>query len=262
MSKKQSFWVIAIFFIVLLSSLLINLPARHILQFVEIPAEIKIQGLKGSITNGQVQIFSYKNFHLKNVGFNIQPLCFLKAGLCYQLQSTDKELLVNAEVNLLSQNISLSQSQILLDSDIFKDIPQLLAQPTGELAIFIETLTYGESKIKDLVAKVDWLGAGIQGEDQLFGNYNAQIVKQTDGLNFKLSDQNSLLSVVGDIDVNWNGQYDVDLKFESRPTLNKSVISVLEMTTKKSGLNRFSLKRSGKVSPAALKYLTLFESNV
>ena len=262
MSKKQSFWVIAIFLMALLSSLIISLPARHILQFVEIPAEIKIQGLQGSITDGRVQVFSYNNFYLKNIDFNIQPLCFLKAGLCYQLRSTDKELLVNVEINLLSQNISLSQREILLASDNFKDIPQLLAQPTGELAIFVETLIYGESKIKDLVGKVNWLGAGIQGEDQLFGNYNAQIVKQTDGLNFTLSDQDSLLSVMGDIDVNWNGQYDVDLKLESRPTLNKSVISVLEMTTKKSGLNRFSLKRSGKVSPAVLKYLTLFESNI
>ncbi len=262
MSKKQSFWVIAIFFIVLFGSLVISLPARHILQFVDIPAEINIQGLQGSITDGRVQTFSYNNFHLKNVDFNIQPLCFLKAGLCYQFQSTDKELLVNIEVNLLSQNVSFSQSQILLESDIFKDNPQLLAQPTGQLAVFIETLTYGKSKITDLVAKVDWLGAGIQGEDQLFGSYNALMVKETDGLNVKLSDQDSLLSVVGDIDVKWNGQYDVDLKFESRPTLNKSVISVLEMTTKKSGLNRFSLKRSSKVSPAAMKYLTLFESNV
>ncbi len=261
MSKKQALQTLAIFISVLLFSLFANLPARHVLQFVELPADIKIQGLQGSIMAGRVQALSYQKFHLIDVDFEIQPLCFLKAGLCYQLQSEDKELLVNFEVNLFSQNISINQSQIVLDSEIFKDIPQLLAQPKGQLAIEIENLTFADLKISGLTAKVDWTGAGIQGEDQLLGNYSAQVVQQADGLNIKLSDQDSLLTLTGETDVKWSGLYDVDLKFETRPTLNKPVISVLEMTTKKSGLNQFSLKRSGKVSPAGLRYLALFELN-
>jgi len=262
MSKKQSFWIIVIFLFSLLVSLTISLPARHVLQFIEVPSDLKIQGLQGSITDGRVQIFNYQEFQLQNVGFNIQPLCLLKAGLCYQFQSTDKAMLVNVEVNLLSRHISIRQSQILLDSDIFKNNPQLLVQPTGQFALFIESLTYTQSKITNFVAKVDWLGAGIQGEDQLLGNYNALATQEADGLVVKLSDQDSLLSVQGEIDIKWNGHFDVDLKFESRPTLNKSVISVLDMTTRKSGLNSFTLKSTGKVPSSTLRYLTLFESDV
>jgi len=261
MSKKQALLTLGLFLSVLLFGLFVNLPARHVLQFVELPAEIKIQGLQGSITSGRVQALSYQKFHLTDVDFDVQPLCFLRASLCYQLQSVDKQLLVNFEVNLFSQNLSLTKSQIVLDSDVLKDIPQLLAQPKGQLAIEVENLTFEDSKISELMAKVDWIGAGIQGEDQLLGNYSAQVVQAENGLNITLSDQDSLLSLTGDIEVKWSGLYDVDLKFETRPTLNKSVISVLEMTTKKSGLSLFSLKRSGNVSPAGLKYLALFKLN-
>ncbi len=261
MSRKQALLTLGLFLSVLLFGLFVNLPARHVLQFVELPAEIKIQGLQGSIKAGRVQLLSYQKFHLTDVNFEIQPLCLLTASLCYQLQSVDKDLLVNFELNLFSQNIRLTKSKIVLDSEVFKDIPQLLAQPKGLLAIELETLTMADSKISELVAKVDWIGAGLQGEDQLLGNYNALVVKQADGLNIELGDQDSLLSLSGDLDVKWSGLYDVDLKFETRPTLNKPVISVLEMTTKKSGLNRFSLKRSGNVSKTGLKYLALFKIN-
>ncbi|MCP4077395.1 MAG: hypothetical protein GY744_14580, partial [Gammaproteobacteria bacterium] len=60
MSKKQALQTLAIFISVLLFSLFANLPARHVLQFVELPANIKIQRLQGSIMAGRVQALSYQ----------------------------------------------------------------------------------------------------------------------------------------------------------------------------------------------------------
>ena len=231
------------------------------MRIVELPAEIKIQGLQGTLSKGMVESLSYKSFHLADVNFKIQPLCLFMAALCYRLNSEDKELSVDIKVNLLTQNVSIDQSQILLGSDVFKDIPQLLAQPKGQLLIVIDSLTLVDSKITDLAAKVDWLEAGIQGEEQLLGNYSALINKEEDKLSIKLSDKKSLLSVKGGIDVKWDGKYNVDLKFETRPMLNKAVISVLEMMTKKSGLNRFTVKKSDKLSAERIKFLKYFYSD-
>lgn len=278
MSRKQSFWVVSLFLLALLSSLVVNIPLRQVLHYVEIPAEIKMQGLHGTVTDGLVKVVTYQALsskavpkkaisnqafpnqvlRLTDVGFQFQPLCLLKAAVCYKLHSVSNELSVQIEANLISQSFSISQGEVLLGSDVFNDIPQLLAQPRGQLAVSIDILTLVNFKVTDLVARVNWIGAGIQGEDQLLGNYNALIKTETDKLSIILGDDNSLLSVDGDIGVKWNGQYEVDLKFESRPTLNRSVISVLELATKRSGLNRFTMKKAGNLSPSSVNFLNYF----
>ena len=261
MNRKQSIWVIALFFITLLISVVVSIPVRQVFRFVELPADVKLQGLQGTISKGTIESLNYKNFHLAEVDFKFRPLCLFSAQLCYQLMSDDKELLLDVGINQITQNISISQSTILLDSDVFKDIPQLLAQPKGKILVFIDSLTLVDSKITNLVAKVDWLDAGIQGEDQLLGNYQALINQHEDKLGIKLSDKDSLLTVKGDIGVKWSGQYNVDLEFKTLPMLNKAVISVMQMTTKQSGLNRFTLKRSGNLSAVGLNFLNSFSSN-
>ena len=262
MSRKQSLWLIIIFCITLLLSFIVNLPVRHILKFVQLPADIEIHGLHGTISNGMIEALRYQSFQLSDIDYEIQPLCLFTASLCYRFKSEDKELFLNTDFNLITQNSSISQSKILLNSDDFKDIPQLLAQPKGLLLVKLDRFTLVDAQITVLEAKVDWLDAGIQGEDQLLGNYFAQISKETDKLSIRLNDKGSLLTVNGDIAVKWNGQYDIDLAFETKPTLNKAVISVMQMLTTKSGLNRFSIKRSGTLPARGLKHLKLFGSNL
>ena len=260
MNRKQTYWVVDLFFIVLLIGSLVGIPARHVLRFVELPADIKIKGLNGSITSGNIEAIRYQKFTLTDVDFSLRPLCLAKISICYEIKSDDNNLLLNIEANLLTQISSISHSQIQLDSSIFKDMPQMLVQPKGELLIAIQSMTFVDAKINELSATLDWPGAGIEGEDQLLGNYHATLLQEEERLSIKLDDKDSLLSARGDIEVKWSGQYSVNLKFESKPELNKSVINVLQMATRQSGLNKYALKTAGNLPSQSMQYLQLFNT--
>ena len=255
MNKKQILAIVLIFVFTLLISLLINLPVRHLLRFVEIQPPLQLQGLSGTISNGKIERLSYQQLSISEVKFEFQPVCLFKAAICYQFSADDKALWLNLEVNPLTRNASVKQSSVMLGSEILNDFPQLLVKPKGDFSIFIDKLSASDAGLSDLDASIDWLGAGVQGEDQQLGNYRAVISMQNDKVNINMSDQDSLLLLKGDIDVFWAGNYNVDLKFESRPGLNQSVVSVLSMATARSGLNRFSLKRSGKLDASSQKVL-------
>ncbi len=261
MSRKQTFWIVVLFLLVLLSGLTVNMPVRQLFRVVEIPAELKLKGLEGSISAGSAKIINVQGFNLTDVTYNLQPVCLIRAAICYQFHSEDKQLLLNIEVSALTQSVAVTSSQILLDSSIFNNFNQMMFKPLGQFAVHIENITLENNRLSNLIANLDWIGAGIEGEDQILGNYTATIHSAPDKLKIKLDDKDSLLSVMGDIGISWSGQYDIDLQFESRPALNKAVISVLEMMTKRSGLNQFSVKRTGRVPPESQKYIKLFNLN-
>jgi len=255
MNKKQVFAVIVLFLVTLLFSLAINLPVRHLLRFVEIKAPLQLHGLSGTILQGKIEQLGYEQFVVSEVSFSFQPVCLLRAVVCYQFSSDDRELLLNVEGNPLTRKISARQSRITLESELLQDLPQLLVKPKGEFAVVIEDLSVVDGLLSDLEASIDWLGAGVQGEDQLLGNYRALIIKQPEQLSITLSDTDSLLKVAGDINLEWNGRYAMDLQFVSQPSLNPSVTSVLSMATTRSGLNSFSLKKSGKMDASSQLFL-------
>lgn len=259
MSKRQSVWVIGLFIFTLFTGLLVNTPLQHVLKIVQLPPEIKMSGVHGTLLGGSVKSLVYKNFQLLDVDYDFQPGCLFKLSLCYELTSVDKELFLDIGLSLITQNVSVTKGSILIDSEVFKEFPGLLAQPKGQFLVIVDQLLLVNSKISDLEAQVDWLDAGIQGEEQLLGNYHAQLSKEKENLSIQIKDNNSLLSVTGDIGIKWNGQYNINLNFETRPSLNKSVISVLQMATKKSGLNRFTLKKTEKLNAKGLEILRIFD---
>lgn len=255
MTRRQSSWILSLFIITLLISLIINVPVKQLFRFVTIPPDIGIQGVHGTIVKGKLDTIAYQNFRLEDISYVLQPFCLLKLSVCYALSSTQAALKLNIETSLINQNVSVRESQIQLQPELINTIPGLLVKPKGEFLLNIEEMTFVDLKLADLQSKIDWMDAGIQGEEQVLGNYSALISRETDRISIKLGDKDSLLSVIGDIQVKLDGQFQLDIKFVSRPGLDKSVISVLDMTAKKTGLNRFTIKRSGRVPPNMMQVL-------
>lgn len=260
MNNRQIFWIIFLFLSALVFNLLLNTPAKQLFRLIDLPPEIAIHGLHGAISRGSIDRIDYNQFNVSDVHFRFQPLCLLKISVCYKFNSEGQEILLNVERNLLTQRNSIKQSRILLDSGKLGDIPHLLAQPTGQFEINIINFESDDSSIFDLAAKVDWRNAGVKGEDQILGSYQAMLSTQPDKLTIHISDSDSQLSIVGDLDVKWNGLYTLDLKLQSRETLNSSVISILDMMTKKVDLNRYVIKRTGKLSSDIGNILNRFDT--
>jgi general secretion pathway protein N len=252
MTRKQITLSSTLFVLAFLIGAVINIPAVQIMNFITLPKQVAVQGIQGSVTNGVVDRLDIQGYTISNVKFHFQPTCLLKISVCYQLSSDEDGVLLNLDYSLLTQSSDISDSYIDLPSSVLDNVPNMLVKPAGDFRIEIEQLQVNsERKLTDLKALMHWNNAGIEGEDQVIGNYAADISSSKNGLSANLSDKNSLLGLKGDILLNWNGSYEADLQFEHKTGLNPSLLSVLDMSAKKSGLNQYRLKKKG-VLPASI----------
>jgi hypothetical protein len=261
MTRKQIFFISALFLLAFLTGAVMNTPVVQLFHLITLPKQVAFQGLQGSVTNGKVDRVEVQGYLISSLEFHIQPACLLKLAICYQLSSDEDGMLFNLERSLLSQNTFITDSYVDLSNSVFDDIPNLLVKPAGDFRIEISQLQLNSNqKITDLNALLKWNNAGIQGESQVIGNYRAELSSTKEGISVVLSDQNSLLGLKGNVNLSWQGNYDSDLEFEHKAGLNPSLLSVLDMSARKSGLNRYKLKKKGVLPPNITNQLRRFSS--
>lgn len=259
MTRKQITIASILFLLVFLIGVVINIPVNQLFHLVHLPKQVAIQGLQGSISKGKVDVVEIQGYPVFDLKYHLQSSCLLKLAICYQLSSDKDGILLNLDRSLLTQSTSVSDSYIDLPGTVFDNIPNMLVKPAGDIRIEITQLELNSNQtLADLKALVKWNNAGIQGEKQVIGNYAADISNTKEGLSALLSDKNSLLGLKGDVKLSWKGSYVADLVFEHKPGLNPSLLSVLDMSAKKSGLNKFKMSKKGLVSPNIIKQLGKF----
>ncbi len=259
MTRKQISLASASFVLAFLIGALINIPAIQVMSLITLPKQLAYQGVQGSVTNGKVDRIEVQGYTISNLKFHFQAICLLKIAACYQLSSDEDGVLLNLEYSLLSQDIGISDSYIDLPGSIFDGIPNMLVKPAGDFRIEIGQLQLSsDQKLTDLKALLKWNNAGIKGENQVIGNYAASVSNSKEGIDALLSDHNSLLGLKGNVTLNWNGNYETDLELEHKPGLNPSLISVLDVSAKKSGLNQYRMKQKGVLPANLLNLLARF----
>lgn len=255
MKVSRGAWFSLLFLIVLLIGLVINMPVQQVLNRISLPGTIYLGDVEGSFTLGSIGSIQVQGVEFKNVDYRFLPSCLVRLSACYRLNADDGSLFVSVEANLLSREIQFTDSRIELDSDVLAQIPQLLIRPKGYFILQAQQLTLYNSRISELELNLDWLDAGIQGEEQVLGAYSARIQRLPEKINIKLEDKQALLKLDGSIDVDWKGAYDISLKLQSQRGLNPSIQNALDLFGQKSGLNQSSIQKKGKLQANQLKYL-------
>ena len=262
MRGRHIILVMIAFLLSLLVGAILNVPAVQLLRFVQLPQHIAIAGVEGTVTHGKIGRILVQGYPVSELSFNFKPACLLKLALCYRLTSDEDEILLNLERSLLGQSTYLTDSYAAIPNSIFLKIPNLLVKPSGDFSVKVRELQINDArKLEQLSALVEWNNAGIEGEKQVLGNYTADISTSSGGVEVTMSDRDSLLGMKGSVNMNWRGQYETDLEFEHQSGLNPSLISVLEMSAQKSGLNRFRMKKKGVLPPNILRQIGSFLPN-
>jgi hypothetical protein len=259
MNRKQKSLVVVVFMLTLVVGLITELPVTQVFRVIQPPPGLDIRDLQGSITGGSIGSIGYQGYSLDDISYSLSLSCLIKASICYQLESPSQPLKLNIGQNLITRNIAIFDSYIQLGSDMVDAIPGLLVKPKGIFELNVEQITLVDLKVSDLQAKIDWKEAGIEGEEQVLGNYSAVISRQKGLVNIQLSDSDSLLSLSGEANLRLNGQYDTDIQLASKPGLNPSINSALDMAAKRTGLNRFSIKQKGSVPSNMIQFLQYFQ---
>ncbi len=247
--------LLLVFVLSLLLFLLVNMPVRQLFRAVELPPDILVEGLEGTLLAGRIQRLGYRGVTLERLSYRLQPLCLLRLSLCYRLTDGDDDLLLNIAVSPWS-GLELGDSRARLPlSQIHPLVPGLLVKPTGELDLEISHATFDGRRLSALEGTAYWRRAGIEGEDLVLGDFRADAERNEQGLQIRLADMpGALLGVEGELTLG-ERDYRVDLQLEARAGLGESLRSSLELLAQKNGLNRYRIRRQGGL-PRTLPFLS------
>ncbi len=244
MRRKLGFG--AFFLLCLLLGLALNMPVTHLLAQVTLPESIRPGHVDGTIFHGRIQRLSIDRVQINAINYQFQPGCLLSLRICYWLDFDQGRGDVGA--SLLSQNLTFDNFQIeypLENLSVYAD--QLLVQPSGNLQVDIRSLTLKQNKLLGIDAIVVWRDAGIVGESINLGDYELTLNSQKHAYQFALRDMKAVLTVDGKGDLKSNGQYTTNISIQSQPGLNNQIKTALEFVAKKQGLNKYNIRRTGKL---------------
>ncbi len=262
MSAKQITLVTTTFLLAFLFGALLNVPAIQLFHFIQLPQNVAVAGVEGSLSKGRVSRLEVQGYPVSDLTFELKPTCFIKLAICYQAISDEDGIYLNLERSLLSASLQIYDSQVDIPNTVFTQIPNLLVKPGGTFSVKIAQLELNAAqKLEALSATVDWNKARIEGEKQVIGNYAAEVNSSSNGLDIKISDRDSLLGIQGSVNVSWKGQYETDLDLEHKPGLNPALVSVLDMSAQKSGLNQFRIRKKGVLPSNVLSRIGRFLPN-
>ncbi|MCP3689325.1 MAG: type II secretion system protein N, partial [Gammaproteobacteria bacterium] len=220
--------------------------------------QIRFNGLDGTIGSGRLDQLSIDRVLFNNISYEFEASCLLKLSICYRFDFEQGRASIGA--GLLSQNMFLNDLQIsypLENLSAYTD--KFLVQPSGSLALSIESATFDQQSLSQINARAVWQAAGVSGEAINLGDYELTIASEKQSYRFELRDQEASLTVDGKGQIKADGQYTLNVSINSQPGLAPEVKAALEFIAKKQGLNKFQIRRTGKLPDEMLSRLSFAE---
>jgi len=236
----------AFFLLCLCFGLILNMPVTHLLAQVKLPPNIRLSGVDGSILHGQIHRLSIDRVLIDNIDYEARTSCLFSLQVCYWLDFDQGHGHISA--NIIDQSLGLEDFQIeypLANLSAYAD--KLLVQPSGNLLVDVDSMSVMDNKLQDISGKALWQEAGVAGESINLGDYELTLNSVKQAYQFTLRDKKAELSVDGKGELKSNGQYTANISIESQPGLNNQIKTALEFIAKKQGLNRYNIRRNGKL---------------
>jgi len=252
---RQRLGLGAFFLLCFCVALMLNMPVSHVLGQIEMPDNIAISGVKGTLFDGNINRLVVNRVQVDDLNYSFRAECLLGLEVCYDLAADQGQGRVIA--GPIDQSIELDGFEInypLENLAAFAD--KMLIRPSGELQVFINHLNMRQQKLSQLDARVIWKQGGIVGEPIELGDYELRITPTSQGYQFALKDLDALLTVDGKGQLKANGQYTANINIQTQPGLNQSIKSALEFVAKKNGLNRYDIRRNGNLPNQVLNHLS------
>jgi hypothetical protein len=252
----KTVWKPALLFgFLLIITLLVNMPAQHLLARIKMPAAVKLSQLQGNLLGGQVDTMMIDRFIIRDLEYQIDSSCLLSASLCYQLNFSGGSASIrylpltgSTEVSQLDAELSISNLGGLADQWLFK--------PSGSLYLSSPRLLFTQGRLADIDAVVVWKEAGIAGEDINLGDYQLNIKKGVGQYQAFIADKEAVLDVEGVGTLNSGGNYSLNINIKSSSGLDARVKSALEFITIHKRLNQYQIRLSGISDKNLLSYIS------
>lgn len=157
--------VAAIF--IFIAFLLVSVPARFALQFVDLPPNAQIGGVDGSIWQGEIDALRVDDVLLRELTWQLRPWSLLAGNLVVQINIGDHidNIVVGAG------QLSLSRQQLLVESlqleGRVSDFAAFAPQPSpfpmrGDIILSVQEYRWGRPVCEQVQGNLELVGGAIQ----------------------------------------------------------------------------------------------------
>ena len=244
------------FVLCLMIALPFNLPIQQVLPYMQLPAKIKLVGVKGTVFRGTAQTIVIDRFPLQAVSYRFLPSCIPLLKACYQISYEQGAL--DAAYDVLSGDTEISDARFEYPvAELMKYVPNVPVNPLGRVELMIGELSMVQGKPTALNGKLIGrdLGVDNDGSKISIGDFQVDFTGNQKKYEFKLSDLGASLDVTGKGEIGADGQYNFDIKLNAEDDLDPKVKNVLDLFAAKAGYNKYRIEQKGRLPPNLTRQL-------
>ena len=243
------------FFICLLLALVFTFPLRLALQWVQLPKDLEIRAVDGSVFSGSLGRVSYRELPLHNVRYSLGWDCLTNLSICVDFSFDEGQVVF--EYFPLDKTAGIKQGNLLMPLNTPGLLPQnLLVKPKGDVLIKSVSASVTQDKISDIVVLAEWQKAGIEGEEVNLGDYLIEISRDGDRYRADFSDISGLLEVQGSSIIDAKSRYTMNVSIATRAGTPQTYKNAIELVAKSKKPNQYELRKTGKIPKDLVTYLS------
>ena len=245
-------WRLTLFFLLCLTlALLFNLPVQQVLPHVQLPSNVQLAGVDGSVLKGSANEIRVDGFPVRSLRYRYMPSCIPKLKLCYHLAYEQGE--VQLAYDVLNGDTEVSRSDIEYPvTELLKLMPApALVKPSGRLQLLIDDLSLEQDRLLAVNGKLIWrdLGLDDNGIKIDIGDYQVDFSGDPERYDFTISDLDAALQVDGKGSALATGFFQLDIDIDAKQGIDPQVRSVLNLIAKRSGGSQYRIQQQGLMPP-------------
>lgn len=180
MSRKLVVGVLAVLVFVIF--LVISIPARFAMQFVDLPAGVQIGGVEGTLWRGQIDAVRVNDLWLREITWQVRPSRLLTGQIQVQLELSDHiDNMVVGQAQVIASTSRLRVRDAQFSARV-TDLASYAPEPSpfplrGDVVLHLDTFELGQPACAQAQGRVELVGGAFQvGQNwESLGELNAEL---------------------------------------------------------------------------------------
>ena len=243
-------WKLTLFFLLcLVIFLLLNLPIKQVLPYVELPRTIKLAGIDGNLLKGRAAEIVVNDFPIRGVQYRYMPSCIPQLKVCYQVDYDAGKVQLAYDVLNGDTEVSNSRVEYPVTALLAQFPSNLPVRPSGSLQLEIGEMSMLGDQLVAVNGKLVWRDLGINddGIRLSIGDYQVAFTGDATRYDFEFNDLQADLKLNGDGSIDAQGSYQVDLRIEGQKGIEPQVRSVLNLVAKRTSVDKYRVEQQGRL---------------
>lgn len=230
--------------------LIINLPAHVVLSAMNLPKNVMLTSISGTVWSGKARQLRVSGIELGSLSWELHPLNLIIGELSADVSIVNRQQYIQTQVSLSSSGkIELEETRFLIDLSSLQ--PLTYGMPfsyNGEASGYFPVSYFYKNHYVGVNGKLSLNNMElISPQRQVFGDFVIDFRAEKEGATSgQIKDSGGLLNVSGQLTLNKNGQLTITTKLSARDS-NSSLEQILSFLGKKDASGRVQLNSSFKL---------------